>query len=179
MRVRGTAGAVREPDLYRCAIGDSGVYDLRLMKSRGDIPQSAMGSGYLDMVLGRDDALLAQRSPVNQVEHIKANVMLIVGGQDKRVPPVQGETMRNAMLKRGKNVEWIYQRTEAHGFYDEANVTDMYSKMLAFLDRNIGAGSKHDAVADEAAHRRLKTDSIAGVCMGAEAAQGIPPAAKP
>jgi dipeptidyl aminopeptidase/acylaminoacyl peptidase len=67
------------------------------------------------------------------------------------VPPVQGETMRNAMLKRGKNVEWIYQRTEAHGFYDEANVTDMYSKMLAFLDRNIGAGSKHDAVADEAA----------------------------
>lgn len=149
-------GAVREPELYRCTIGDSGIYDLRLMKSRGDIPQSAFGSGYLDMVLGRDDALLAQRSPVNQVERIKADVMLIVGGQDKRVPPVQGETMRNALLKRGKNVEWLYQRTEAHGFYDEANVTDMYGKMLAFLDRNIGAGSKHDAVADEAAAAAAK-----------------------
>src|SRR5690606_32248775 len=139
------------PDLYRCAIGYAGVYDLRLMKSRGDIPQTFRGEGYLDMVLGKDDALLAQRSPVNQVERIKADVMLIVGGQDKRVPPVQGENMRSALLKRGKNVEWLYQRTEAHGFYDEANVTDMYSKLLAFIDRNIGTGSKHDAVADEAA----------------------------
>ncbi|MBL0222785.1 MAG: prolyl oligopeptidase family serine peptidase [Xanthomonadales bacterium] len=95
-------GAVREPDLYRCAIGYAGVYDLRLMKSRGDIPQTFRGEGYLDMVLGKDDALLAQRSPVNQVERIKADVMLIVGGQDKRVPPVQGENMRSALLKRGK-----------------------------------------------------------------------------
>ncbi|HQW76433.1 MAG TPA: S9 family peptidase [Dokdonella sp.] len=144
-------GAVREPDLYRCAIGYAGVYDLRLMKSRGDIPQTFRGEGYLDMVLGKDDALLAQRSPVNQVERIKADVMLIVGGQDKRVPPVQGENMRSALLKRGKKVEWLYQRTEAHGFYDEANVTDMYTRLLAFIDRNIGAGSKHDAVADEPA----------------------------
>lgn len=144
-------GAVREPDLYQCAIGYAGVYDLRLMKSRGDIPQSFKGEGYLDMVLGKDDALLAQRSPVNQVERIKADVMLIVGGQDKRVPPVQGENMRNALLKRGKKVEWLYQRTEAHGFYDEANIEDMYTKVLAFLDRNIGEAGKHEAAAGEAA----------------------------
>ncbi len=144
-------GAVREPDLYQCAIGYVGVYDLRLMKSRGDIPQSFKGEGYLDMVLGKDDALLAQRSPVNQVDRIKADVMLIVGGQDKRVPPVQGENMRNALLKRGKKVEWLYQRTEAHGFYDEANIEDMYTRILAFLDRNIGGVGKHEAAAAETA----------------------------
>ena len=33
-------GAVKEPDLYRCAIGYVGVYDLRLMYTRGDMPQS-------------------------------------------------------------------------------------------------------------------------------------------
>ncbi|MEO7014191.1 MAG: S9 family peptidase [Dokdonella sp.] len=143
-------GAVREPDLYQCAIGYAGVYDLRLMKSRGDLPQTFKGAGYLDMVLGKDDGLLAQRSPINQVERIKADVMLIVGGQDKRVPPAQGENMRSALLTRGKKVEWLYQRTEAHGFYDEANIADMYSKVLTFLDRNIGAG-KRDASAGEAA----------------------------
>ena len=135
-------GAVREPDLYKCTIGYAGVYDLRLMKSRGDIPQSFSGDSYLDMVLGDDDTLLAQRSPISQIDRIKADVMLIVGGQDKRVPPVQGENLRNAMLKRGKKVEWLYQATEGHGFYDEANAEDMYDKVLAFLDRNIGAKAK-------------------------------------
>jgi dipeptidyl aminopeptidase/acylaminoacyl peptidase len=135
-------GAVREPDLYQCTIGYVGVYDLRLMKSRGDIPQSFSGEGYLDMALGTDDNVIAQRSPINQIDRIKADVMLIVGGQDKRVPPVQGENLRNALLKRGKDVEWLYQPTEGHGFYDEANVEDMYEKVLAFLDRNIGAKGK-------------------------------------
>lgn len=137
-------GVVREPDLYQCTIGYVGVYDLRLMKSRGDIPQSFSGEGYLDMVLGADDNLLAQRSPINQIDRIKADVMLIVGGQDKRVPPVQGENLRNAMLKRGKAVDWLYQATEGHGFYDEGNVVEMYQRILAFLDRNIGKKGKVD-----------------------------------
>jgi len=135
-------GAAREPDLYRCAIGDSGVYDLRLMKSRGDMPQSMYGSGYLRTVLGDDDTVLAQRSPINQIERIKANVMLIVGGQDKRVPPVQAENLQRALVAKGRKPEWLYQRTESHGYYNEANVTDMYAKILAFLDANIGAGAK-------------------------------------
>lgn len=141
-------GAVREPDLYQCSIGYVGVYDLRLMKSRGDIPQSFSGEGYLDLVLGNEDSVLAQRSPINQIDRIKAKVMLIVGGQDKRVPPVQGENLRNAMLKRGKDVEWLYQPTEGHGFYNEANVTELYEKVIAFLDRSIGTQATPVAVAE-------------------------------
>jgi dipeptidyl aminopeptidase/acylaminoacyl peptidase len=143
-------GAAREPDLYQCTIGYVGVYDLGLMKSRGDIPQSFRGEGYLDRVLGKDDNVIAQRSPINQIDRIKAKVMLIVGGQDKRVPPVQGENLRNAMLKRGKEVEWLYQPTEGHGFYNEKNVTEMYEKVLAFLDRNIGTAAKPVAAAEPA-----------------------------
>lgn len=134
-------GAAREPDLYQCAIGYVGVYDLGLMKSRGDIPQSFNGEGYLDLVLGKDEAVLAQRSPINQIDRIKAKVMLIVGGQDKRVPPVQGENMRNAMLRRGREVAWIYQPTEGHGFYDEKNVTELYGELIDFLNSSIGNGN--------------------------------------
>jgi dipeptidyl aminopeptidase/acylaminoacyl peptidase len=141
-------GVAREPDLYQCAIGDAGVYDLVLMKSRGDTPQSLYGENYLDLVLGKDDAVLAQRSPINAIDRIKARVMLIAGGQDKRVPPVQGENLRNAMQKRGKEVEWIYQPTEGHGFYDEKNVTEMLEKIFAFLDRNIGTQAKTAAAAE-------------------------------
>lgn len=131
-------GTVREPDLYRCAIGDAGVYDLRLMLTRGDVQESSYGENYLEQTVGTDTALLAARSPITQLEKIKANLMLIVGGQDKRVPPVHGESVHNALEKRGVKHEWLYQRTEAHGFYDEKNVEDMYMRMLAFLEANIG-----------------------------------------
>lgn len=132
-------GAVREPDLYRCAIGDAGPYDLRLMLSRGDIQDTKYGENYLRKTMGDDAAMLASRSPITQLDKIKAGLMLIVGGQDKRVPPVHGESVHNALEQRGVKHEWLYQRTEAHGFYDEKNVEDMFARMLAFLDTHIGA----------------------------------------
>src|SRR5690606_20621322 len=141
-------GAVREPDLYQCAIGYVGVYDLQLMKTRGDIPQSLYGDGYLDKVLGKDDKVLAQRSPINNIARIKAEAMLVVGGEDKRVPPVHGQNLRNALLKRGKSVEWLYQPSEGHGFFLEKNRTELYEKLIAFLDKNIGAPGKPVASAD-------------------------------
>ena len=131
-------GAAREPDLYRCAIGDAGVYDLRLMLTRGDIQDTTYGVNYIKEAIGDDTSLLAARSPITHIDKIKASLMLIVGGQDKRVPPIHGESVRAALGKRGIKHEWLYQRTEAHGFYDEKNIEDMYVRILAFLDASIG-----------------------------------------
>ena len=132
-------GVTREPDLYKCAIGEVGVYDLRLMYTRGDIPQSANGANYLKRVLGDDQAELWNRSPIAHLDRLKARVMLIAGGADRRVPSVQGENLHNELDRRKVAHEWIYQRTEGHGFYDENHQRDLYEKMLAFLDKNIGA----------------------------------------
>lgn len=131
-------GAAKEPDLYRCAIGYVGVYDLRLMYSRGDIPQSNAGTNYLKLVLGEDQGRLWASSPVAMADRIKARVMLVVGGQDARVPPVQGEAMRSAFAKAHVAHEWVYQRTEGHGFYDEGHVEELFARIVAFLDSNIG-----------------------------------------
>ena len=38
-------GAAREPDLYRCAVGYAGIYDLELMLSSADIPESRSRPG--------------------------------------------------------------------------------------------------------------------------------------
>jgi dipeptidyl aminopeptidase/acylaminoacyl peptidase len=132
-------GAVREPDLYQCAIGDAGVYDLRLMLSRGDTQDSRVGENYIKRIVGDDSSMLASRSPITQLDKIKAKLMLVVGGEDKRVPPVHGESVHNALEKRGVKHEWLYERTEGHGFYDEKNVEAQYARMLAFLEANIGA----------------------------------------
>ncbi len=131
-------GVVKEPDLYQCAIGYVGVYDLGLMYTRGDIPQMKYGAEYLNMVLGGNQDDLAARSPINHLDKIKARLMIVVGGQDERVPPVHGERLHAALEERGVEHEWLYQRTEGHGFYDEEHVADLYTRVIAFLDRNIG-----------------------------------------
>jgi dipeptidyl aminopeptidase/acylaminoacyl peptidase len=131
-------GATREPDLYRCAIGYVGVYDLPLMYARGDIPQSMMGTSYLHDALGDDRKVMSAHSPINQLDRLKAQVMLVVGGVDKRVPPVQGENLHRALLDRHVAHEWLYQADEGHGFYSEAHRAELFSRIVAFLDRNIG-----------------------------------------
>jgi len=131
-------GVVKEPDLYRCAVGYVGVYDLSLMYSRGDIPQSVFGENYLKMVLGEDESVLWDRSPIAHLDRLKAKVMLIVGGADRRVPPVQGENLHSALNKAHIEHEWLYQRTEGHGFYDEKHAEELLEKLMKFVDRNLG-----------------------------------------
>ncbi len=131
-------GVTKEPDLYKCAIANAGVYDLGLMLSSGDIPQSLGGQNFLKMVLGQDQNDLYDRSPIAHIDRLKAKVMLIVGGADTRVPAAQGERLHDALTKKGIAHEWLYERNEGHGFYDEAHTAEMYEKIVAFLGQEIG-----------------------------------------
>ncbi|MFA6229511.1 MAG: alpha/beta fold hydrolase [Rhodanobacter sp.] len=133
-------GAIKEPDLYKCAIGYVGVYDLPLMYHRGDVPQSNFGEDYLKRQLGDDMKLLASRSPVNQLDMLKARIMLVVGGKDERVPSIQGLSLHQALLDRHIAHEWMLKPGEGHGFHDEANVAELYTRMLQFIGANIGPG---------------------------------------
>lgn len=134
-------GAVKEPDMYACAIGYVGVYDLNLMRRRGDIPQSTVGKSYLDDDVGSDPKTLSAHSPIDQLDRLKARVMLIVGGKDLRVPPEQGKSLHQALLDRHVDHEWLYEAGEGHGFYSEEDRAKLFRDLVAFLDRSIGAKS--------------------------------------
>lgn len=132
-------GTVREPDLYQCAIGYAGIYDLRAWADRTDIAESTSGTDFIDSHIGSDPAQLWDRSPLAHADKIKAKVMLVVGGADERVPKAQGEAMRAALAKNKNDPVWLYERIEGHGFYKEEHVVKLYRTMLEFLDENIGA----------------------------------------
>ena len=131
-------GAVREPDLYKCAIGSMGVYNLPMMFTEGDIPDDERGLNYLKKVLGSDTNVQKTRSPVFNASKIKAEVLLIHGAEDKRAPILQAESLMKAFDEIGKKYEWIKLNNEAHGYYDENNRVAVYKKILKFLDKNIG-----------------------------------------
>jgi dipeptidyl aminopeptidase/acylaminoacyl peptidase len=131
-------GAFREPDLFKCAVGVAGVYDLPLMFEKGDIQERESGINYLKDALGTDTNELRARSPVYNADKIKAKVLLVHGKDDERAPYEHAKRMREALQKAGNNPEWISEDGEAHGFGGEAHRAKQWEKMLAFFATNIG-----------------------------------------
>lgn len=129
---------IRFPELYRCAIGYVGVYDLTKMKSTGDINKSASGRRYLDRVLGSDDAALSGISPAHNVDKIKVPVFLAQGKLDQRVPMAQFNSLRKEMESRGINVDTMVEPNEGHGFYSPQARAELYERVERFLQKHIG-----------------------------------------
>lgn len=132
-------GAVREPELYRCVIGSMGVYDLPMMFKKGDVADSESGLAYLRQALGEDQEDLQPRSPAYNADKIKAKVLLIHGAKDDRAPIEQAKSLQKALKQAGVPYEWLEISDEAHGYYDEQNRLTVYTKVLAFLNENIGS----------------------------------------
>jgi dipeptidyl aminopeptidase/acylaminoacyl peptidase len=130
-------GVAREPELYRCAVGYAGVYDLPMMHTRGDIQTARSGEAYIrEWIGGRDE--LAAVSPTNMADRIKVPVLLAAGGQDERTPIAHSELMERRLRAAGVPVETLYYKTEGHGFYTEEHKREYYTRLLGFFSRHLG-----------------------------------------
>jgi dipeptidyl aminopeptidase/acylaminoacyl peptidase len=131
-------GVVREPDLYKCAIGYDGTYDLRVQLDDSDTQRTDAGEFYLHSALGDDRDDLLRRSPLAGVAAIKANILLLHGGEDVRTPYKNFQEFTHALRHEDKTYETLVERHEGHGFYLPEHRQEAYEKMLEFLDQNIG-----------------------------------------
>lgn len=133
---------VHEPDLYKCTVGYAGVYDLDIQRTKSDTSESEFGRSYLNDVLPATSAERKAQSPLYGIERLKAPLMLVHGRKDVRVPIKNMDDLIVAMKKVGKAPEEVVvEDKEAHGFRDVKNNVRLYTKMLAFFDKHIGARS--------------------------------------
>ena len=129
--------AAREPDLLKCTAGYVGVYDLSMMFTKGDVPRSWGGTGYLERVIGTDPAELEDYSPVNHAGNIKAAALLVHGEADRRAPIAHGRAMRDALRDAGNEPEWIRIDQSGHGAGSLETRLELYEGLLAFLDEHL------------------------------------------
>lgn len=129
-------GVAREPDLYQCAVGYVGVYDLSMMH-RQDSAGARSTRTWLDDWVGPIETL-GPRSPTGMAARIKVPVFLAAGGEDTIAPPEHTKKMERALKAAGVPVESLYYPTEGHGFYTESRRIEYYTKLLDFLSRHIG-----------------------------------------
>lgn len=134
---------IREPGMFKCAFGYVGVYDMGMLFTKGDIPQSKSGVRYLRRTVGTDRAVQQANSPAFNADKVRIPVYLAAGARDERAVPDQTEAMADALRKAGNPPEGvIIQSGEMHGFYKEENNLRLYTEMLGFFDRHIGQGAK-------------------------------------
>ncbi len=132
---------VKEPDMYRCGIAFAALTDLR---HRYDFFWSDLSNYGRKMIMpilmgdpDTDAAMLAATSPVELAQRIKAPVLLMHGDSDYRVPLENGERMRDALKRAGKDVEWVVYQDEGHGFGKLANELDYWRRVESFLARQL------------------------------------------
>lgn len=130
-------GAAREPDLYRCAVGYVGVYDLPRMV-RENAQMGRWATTWSREWVGDDTEALAAVSPDRLAEHIRIPVFLAAGGEDQVAPIAHSESMERALKQAGVPVETLYYRTEGHGFHAVENRRGFYDQLLDFLGRHLG-----------------------------------------
>jgi dipeptidyl aminopeptidase/acylaminoacyl peptidase len=134
---------VLEPDLYKCAIGYAGVYDLSLLqKTKKNRGMNEAGVRFFERTMGTDQAALEKFSPDARAADLKVPVMLVHGSDDKNTDINQFKAMVSAMERAGKPVETYVARGEGHGFVKPENQAELYRRIAAFLDKHIGPQAK-------------------------------------
>lgn len=131
-------GVIREPELYQCAAGFAGVYDLEMMYHKGDIPRRRAGVSYLKEVLGTDNQILQKFSPVHSADKVKVPVFIAHGGEDKRAPIEHAYALEQALRDANVSVETQYYEKGGHGYYTQEANMELYTGLLTFLNKHIG-----------------------------------------
>ena len=137
-------GLINNPELYQCGIAWVGVTDpLLFIKGSwltvDDISDTARKFSLPELVGDpeKDLVMLKANSPVEQAARIRAPLLLVYGGEDKRVPIEHGTRLRSAMQKAGLNPQWVVYPDEGHGFLLKESRIDFAKKMEDFLDANL------------------------------------------
>jgi dipeptidyl aminopeptidase/acylaminoacyl peptidase len=140
------AGAAFTPDLYRCAISQSGLsdlFDLVRDERRYGGRQSA-GFDYLRQAIGdpdRDRETLIAISPRHQAHRITIPVLLIHGEADGVAPFEHSQNMERALREAGKQVRLI---PIAHGGHSPSGWEPdqramVYREIESFLAAHLNA----------------------------------------
>ncbi|MGE0386474.1 MAG: alpha/beta fold hydrolase [Gammaproteobacteria bacterium] len=132
-------GAIRSPDLYRCAVSFGGVTDLELFKRN----HRFFASYYrLEQQLGTDSADLQLNSPALQVERIKVPVLVVHGDRDRVVPPEHSASLVAGLERLKVPHRYLLQAGGDHFLSTERQRTEFFEAMGDFLRQYLEPGAR-------------------------------------
>lgn len=131
-------GAIKTPDLFKCAVSFAGVSDIGAWIRYGrehygwsdDIHH--VGSIY------DEGKQLRATSPMYNIDPIKVPILLIHGEKDIVVQPEQSTDFARKLKKAGKKYKLVMLKDGNHNLPVEKNRIRFLKELEAFLDKHIG-----------------------------------------
>lgn len=133
------AGLAFTPELYACGVDYVGVSNIFTLMETIPPYWEPMRQQFYEMVghPEKDKDLLKAASPVFHVDRMRAPLFVAQGAKDPRVKKAESDQIVDALKKRGVDVPYLVKENEGHGFHNEENRFDFYSKMEEFLGRHL------------------------------------------
>lgn len=130
-------GAVKTPDLFRCAISFAGVSDLPALVSDSRLYLNKEMAELLIEERLADREQLRAASPALHAESIKAPILLVHGERDRRVPIEQSRRMAKALRKHKKPHQFVELDEGTHLLSRAENRIKFFRLMEEFLAEHL------------------------------------------
>lgn len=122
----------RQPTLWRAGIDGSGMSNLVTMEQLEDQQIRAFDDSEFG-VLGKDDAILKEWSPLTTVDKIVSPVFVYQGVRDPVTPQKEADQIVDALKARKIPVEYMLLPDEGHGVTRRANVITYLARSYRFV----------------------------------------------
>ena len=134
-------GLIQDPAIFRCGVEWAGVTDINLMFTSWESDASEELLNYdMRTLIGdpeKDAAWFRQHSPLQRAAELKQPLLMAHGIEDRRVPIQHAGYFRDAVQASNKQVTSIVYNNEGHGWRHVENNLDFWTKVEAFLDKNL------------------------------------------
>lgn len=138
-------GAVKTPELYRCAISLNGVTDLVQLH----MDELKFYSAKTLMEFLNDKR--KDNSPLRHVDKIKAPVLLAHGENDRSVYYYHSSRMADALKSAGKTHEFLTLKDGDHHLSRGDNRLAFFKALDAFLAKHLGPGAEPEPEPEQSA----------------------------
>lgn len=129
-------GAVRNSDVYRCAVSIAGVSDLPMLLNDERHSSSIL---FQKKQIGTDWSKLREDSPLRHIEKIKSPILLVHGTQDYVVEVGHSEKMSQLLSRKGKAHKSVILEGATHQLDRQSDRLVLLTELEAFLRQNMQA----------------------------------------
>ena len=146
-----TYGLIGQNERFKAAVAISGLSSLNTFYGAmptsdrySDHPNDYLGyflywaepgQGHMGAPPWKDSGRYIRNSPITYVDRIKTPLMILQGDQDIG-PIADSENMFRSLYRQGKRVRYVRYWGEGHIFASPANVRDMWTRVVSWLDEN-------------------------------------------
>lgn len=135
------SGVVHEPEMYRCAVTNAGVFDWEeVLRDRKFDQFDDPSYSYLVRYLGdpkREQEKFTAISPVRHVAKVRVPVFVAHGKDDPIAPVTESRRLVSELKKHNIKHEALFIGDEGHGMGNLANQVELYGRIEAFLAKHL------------------------------------------